>query len=251
MEAPTPSLNSLSKAVEILYERKKFLCNFKIIEESIDVSLFLFNSLKYKGSITLDKIRTQILTFSECYINGIFEEIIKLDSDNFSIIKESDKYILKVKFNLFKIEKYLIINLDENKGGDITNNELISYYENIIKEKDNKILELKEIIKFKDEKIKALEEQLKNNKKDEIKKEKIDNIQNDNLYNDFNIKLKNPIHKLKIHTSYVYCLIVLNDGRLVSGACDDSIIIYNKITYQPDLIIKEHTNYISCIIQLL
>ena len=44
---------------------------------------------------------------------------------------------------------------------------------------------------------------------------------------------------------------VLNDeGWLVSSACDYSIIIYNKITYQPDIIINEHSNYIYCITQL-
>jgi len=62
--------------------------------------------------------------------------------------------------------------------------------------------------------------------------------------------MKNPIHKLTNHTSYVYCLYILNDGRLVSGSDDKSIIIYNKNTYQPDLIIKEHNSYISYIIQL-
>ena len=39
----------------------------------------------------------------------------------------------------------------------------------------------------------------------------------------------------------------MKDGRLVSGSFDDSIIIYNKITYQPDLIIKEHNDTIFCI----
>ena len=42
----------------------------------------------------------------------------------------------------------------------------------------------------------------------------------------------------------------MKDGRLVSGAADNSIIIYNKITYQPDLIIKEHNNSVFCITQL-
>ena len=62
--------------------------------------------------------------------------------------------------------------------------------------------------------------------------------------------MKNPVHKLTNHTSTVICLCVLNDGRLVSGSYDKSIIIYNKITYQPDLIIKEHSNDVYCIIQL-
>ena len=83
----------------------------------------------------------------------------------------------------------------------------------------------------------------------------IDNIKNfckiiTEFPDDYKIEIKNPFHKLTNHTDYVYCLCILNDGRLVSGSADNSIIIYNKITYQPDLIIKEHNNYVLCIIQL-
>ena len=46
------------------------------------------------------------------------------------------------------------------------------------------------------------------------------------------------------------CLSILNDGRLISGSRDNSIIIYNKMTYQPDLIINEHKDLIRYIIQL-
>ena len=52
------------------------------------------------------------------------------------------------------------------------------------------------------------------------------------------------------HTNYVLCFCLLKDGRLVSGSVDGSIIIYNKDTYQPDLIIKEHSDNIYCMIQL-
>ena len=62
--------------------------------------------------------------------------------------------------------------------------------------------------------------------------------------------MKNPIHTLTNHTNSVYCLCLLNDGRLVSGSDDKSIIIYNKITYQPDIIIKEHNKGILYITQL-
>ena len=72
----------------------------------------------------------------------------------------------------------------------------------------------------------------------------------DNLYDDYKIENKNPIHKLTNHSHYVYCLCVMKDGRLVSGSEDNSIIIYNKITYQPDLIIKEHNGWVLCITQL-
>ena len=154
-------LNQNSKTIE--YEGKKYNCKFQIIEEeSLDVSIYLLNSLKFKGNITLEKIKKQIIQLSESYINEIYEEIIQLDFDNFSIIKENDKYKLKIKLIFLKKEKYLLIDLIENKNTNLTNNNIINYYENIIKEKDKTIAELKEIIKFKDEKIKSLEEQLKN-----------------------------------------------------------------------------------------
>ena len=250
MEAPKPISQPILKTIKIENEGKKYNFKFEVIEESIHVSIFLLNSLKYKGSISLDKIKKQI-SFSDININEVLQELNLLDLYNFSIIKENDKYKLKIKFIILRKEKNLKIDLEENKDStNISNNDLISYYENIIKEKDNTISELKEIIKFKDEKIKALEDQLKNNKKVEKENTNNDKTKNDNLYNDFNIKLKNPIHKLNIHTSSIYCLAVLNDGRLVSGACDNSIIIYNKITYQPDIIIKEHSSCIYCITQL-
>jgi len=83
----------------------------------------------------------------------------------------------------------------------------------------------------------------------------INNIQNFgniivDLYGDYKIENKNPIHKLTNHTSYVNCLCILNDGRLVSGSSDNSIIIYNKKTYQPDIIIQEHKGSVYCITQL-
>ena len=72
----------------------------------------------------------------------------------------------------------------------------------------------------------------------------------DNIYNDFNIISKIPIHKLFYHKSIVNCLTLMKDGRLASGSYDDSIIIFNKETFKPDFIIKEHTKSVNCIIQL-
>ena len=85
-------------------------------------------------------------------------------------------------------------------------------------------------------------EQMKNNKIN-------DQIKNNNLCDDFNVELKNPIHELNYHNDYIYCL-TMNDGGLVSGSRDNSIIKYDKETYKPDLIIKEHNGPVYCIIQL-
>ena len=88
-----------------------------------------------------------------------------------------------------------------------------------------------------------------NNNKTDIN-DNDDKINNNNNLDDYNISLKNPIHKLNYHTSSIFCLSILNDGRLISGSYDSSIIIYNKITYKPDLIIKEYKSTVWCITQL-
>ena len=64
--------------------------------------------------------------------------------------------------------------------------------------------------------------------------DKTNNLNNNNNLdniNNFNISLKNPIHTLNYHKDYIYCLSILNDGRLISGSADNSIIIYNKKIY--------------------
>ena len=76
-----------------------------------------------------------------------------------------------------------------------------------------------------------------------------------NLFN--NNKLQNNIRELKNHTSSVYNIIILKDGRLSSCGGDGLINIYNKQNYNVDLQIKDkcevfyhkelsNNNIISC-----
>ena len=81
----------------------------------------------------------QIKTFLDYNINEIFKEINELDNINFSIIKENNKCNLKRKFIILRKNKYLYINLSDYN--------IIEYYKNIIKEKDNKIYDLNKIIR--------------------------------------------------------------------------------------------------------
>ena len=147
------SLNSSSvKSVHIEFEGRKYICKIEIKdEELININIYLDNKLKYKGNICLQKIKIKIKAFLYYNISEIFEEINKLNNNNFIIIKENNKYKLKIKFIILRRENYLYINLNEN----------------IIKEKDNIILEQK-----------------LNNKND--------NLNNNNNLNDYNISLKNP-----------------------------------------------------------
>ena len=64
------------------------------------------------------------------------------------------------------------------------------------------------------------------------------------------IELRSHITSLSVHTEVVFCLTLLYDGRLVSGSYDHSIIIYNKETYQTNIIIKEHKDAVRNLTQL-
>ena len=56
--------------------------------------------------------------------------------------------------------------------------------------------------------------------------------------------------ELNYHSEGLSHILVLKDGRLSSSSADNTLIIYNKESFQPDLIIKEHTNYVNYHIQL-
>ena len=88
-----------------------------------------------------------------------------------------------------------------------------------------------------------------NNMLSELKKhmENINNIINEN---NFDIKVKKPIHIIQAHEEYVSCATVLNDGRLATCSGDKSIIIYNKEKFNPELIINEHYGYVRYILKL-
>ena len=73
------------------------------------------------------------------------------------------------------------------------------------------------------------------------------NITSDQTYTNFDIKLKEPMHKLHHHTDWVNSAIILKDGRFVTGSADNSIIIYNNKIFQPDIIIKEHNDWVRSI----
>jgi len=148
-------------------------------------------------------------------------------------------------------ELYNIIQNQEKKISDLT--EKLKNLE--IKSKENEeIEELKERVKYLERKLKEKEEiklpnknEITNNDEEIIKPVKNNNY---NLYDDFNIKLKEPIHQLNNHENHVYCSTLLRDGRFATGSLDNSIIIYNNKTFKPDITIKEHSDNVLCIIQL-
>ena len=229
MEDNHSTPNTGLKTVQIIEGQNTYKCQIQTIQDFLQVSLFIGDNLKQEGNIHITKIQNQILAFGDYNINEIFEEINALNQESFSIIKEANKDKIKIEFIILRKKKYLYIDLIKEENININNNDLIKT-----------ITELKEIIKSKDEKIKSLEEKLNQY-----------NIStNDENYNNFDIKLKEPLHQVKYHTSCINCATVLNDGRFATGSDDKSIIIYNNKTFKPDLTIKEHSSSVFSLIQL-
>ena len=96
MEDSLLTSNISLKNIEIENEGNKYICKIQIIKDILEISLFLNNILKYEGYITLNKIQNSIGAFIDYNINEIFEEINLLNYDNFILIKEINKYILKI-----------------------------------------------------------------------------------------------------------------------------------------------------------
>ena len=224
---------------------------YKQIEKSINELKRIFEEinknkeeLKMNVQTIFTKIRNVLNEKEDKLLNDIDEQFNNIYFKE-DLIKESEKLPNKIKKS---IEKGKIIDKEWNENNlSSLINDCINI-ENNIKEINIINDNIKKSNLNKDQKIiyNIDEEQINN---------MINNIQNfgkiiTNEYDDYKIENKNPIHKLTNHTSYVYCLCILNDGRLVSGSNDKSIIIYNKKTYQPDIIIKEHNSYVYCITQL-
>ena len=216
----TPNINI--KEIYVNEDDNKYKCLIQVIKEFLHVSLYDNNVLKYKGYLHISNIQNSLGIYN-FNIDDIFNEVRDLNNDKFNLIKDINKYQLKIEFKILNKKRNINIDLNENDNQNIKNNDFIKT-----------INELKEIIKMKDNRIQLLEEELNKYKS----------------YENFNIALKEPKYIIKNHTGPIRCSTVLKDGRLVTGSDDKSIIIYNKETFKPDLIINEHQDIIKCIIQL-
>ena len=70
------------------------------------------------------------------------------------------------------------------------------------------------------------------------------------LYNNFDIKNKKPVLKLKYYKSNIYCLTLLNERRLATCWFYKSIIIYYNKEFKPDTTIKEHSEVVNYILAI-
>ena len=95
---------------------------------------------------------------------------------------------------------------------------------------------VKSYIKINEDEDIEIEENASEENEENIEKKEEENYR---LYDNFNISSNQLICKIKYKENSIRSLCVLDDGRLVSGSFDGKIILYNKITYKPDKIIKK------------
>ena len=224
-------------------DQTQYKCQIQIYKKLLYVTLYLEDLLKWEGIISLAKIQTQIYTFLDYNIKETYAEIKKLGTDKFKLENKDNILELNIEFTILDRKNYLVVNLYK------TENEEES--EINIKKKNlfEKISEFEEIIQIKNKRIKELEEELKKYKilsNDNINNETSNNMSDNN----FNIKMKDPIYKLKYHEGEITWATILKDGRFATTSLDRKIIIYNKSTFKPDLIIKEHDYIVWYVTQL-
>ena len=231
-------LEDLSKNIE------KILSELKVVIEKMNNNK---DDLKINIQKLFTKIRTALNEKEDKLLLQV-EELYKNESFTEDIIKESEKLPNKIKLSLEK-SKILEKEWKDNNLSNYINNCI--FIENNIKEinKINNIIQKEKtnknnIIKFK------IKENIVNNILEQIDYIGSIILEDEDLYKHFNISLKNPIYVLNNNKQEIWCITYLTDGRLASCSEDNSIIIYNKKTYLPDLIIKEHSNSVLYIIQL-
>ena len=232
--------NSLKENIKILEDLSK---NFELAINDIKTLFEKIEKNKEELKIKIQKSFTEIRNCLNEKEEQLLSEIDEKFNENYfqeDLIKEGEKLPKKIKLSLEKGKKV------DNEWND---NNLSLMINNCI-EIENNIKNIN-LINNNINKLNSINKKEIRVELDEIKiNNLLQNIKQITIKDNFYLDIKDPIQIIKVHTAWVYCLLMMQDGRIASGSGDHSIIIYNSKTFQPDLIIKEHKDYVLCIIQL-
>ena len=130
--------NDNFKEIELIFENIKYRCEIQKDQDILLISVYN-NKTKYKGIIHVYNIQYQlgVLNYN---IDYIYRTIYILNNNKFKLIKNGNKYKLRIEFIILTQKRYIDIDL----------------YDNI----NNKDEYIKEIIKAIENKIKLLNEEL-------------------------------------------------------------------------------------------
>ena len=284
MDVPYPIFTEKSPKEEIYKKttenNENYSLNIKMKEnDSIYISITFDGDNKiYEYIKSYEDIKKQKVYFENYNLYEIYSELTDLiNKNNYELYKNHEQIMFNVVLPT-KEKNTLDFILEIRKSDNIMNDTLFNI---IIKQKDEIIKKQEDMLKQKDEMIKRQEElydemiKEKNNIINElreiIKKNNYDNEnkeicmetkeeenQNNNIikdydeiFCDFNIAYHLPKNKIRTSAGILFNTILqLQDGRLASGINLGLINIYNKRTFIPDKKIQIHQDEIKDIIQL-
>ena len=207
--------------------------NYKKFDEKLnDEQIQFYENIMNKNEEIIKEIENLFNNYKK-----IFKEL----EDNFYIFR--DNIIKKIKFmneiiNFYKT-KTIESDINYQMKSNIENNFFnLSDLNQILLNKIN--VQIKEINEFI---ILLKQKENNNNNKLNFMKE-IDKFKNFQIKNIINFKILNN------NKGEIYCIKVLEDGRIAAGDEYSNLIIYNKNTFNPDIIIKNNLKSLDNFIQL-
>ena len=202
--------------------------------KELSITLFTMNdtpSKKYELKYNFEEF--QKIRFFKIFIN--IQEIMKELSN-------------KIENSVF-IEDTNCIIIDINIGLTIIN-EVILIIEEQEKTKDEIIDELEKKIKILENKLNEKEKKDAENKINSQTNTPNETKSNNNNFKNLKIENLKNIKILNNNKGIIYCVKTLDDGRIAAGDEYSNLIIYNKETFYPDIIIRNNLNSLLTLTQL-
>ena len=100
--------NNDIKEIEINEEDKKYKCFLEPIKDYIHISIYDNNKIKYKGNINVYNVLYNLGLYN-FNTEDIFKEIYILNKEKFNIIKDKNKYQLKIEFKILNKKRNIYI----------------------------------------------------------------------------------------------------------------------------------------------
>ena len=242
-------------------------------EEKEDILIKEFNNIKYNNKFTLNELQNaknyfKMFNKTDKLVSVLKKLLMKnssrieFEDENMILILKSEELEEELKFLLNYVEwdvnnylKYFKKKIYKNYclfkslnkkfiENDSLCNKLITENINL---KHNNFL-LNEKVEELEKRIKLLESKITLNSSSNISEKNIENISTKS--DKFSLKILKLKNTYYINKEIIYCIKLLQDGRLAFTAEEYKIQILNLETFLPELTLKEHVSNVNCIEQL-
>ena len=256
------------------FDNINYNINIEFDEGNIEIIFECLDDIKeYKNKFTLNELQNaknyfKIFDKTEKLVSVLKKLIMKnsskieFEDENMILILKSEELEEEIKFLLKIVDWDINDYLKDFKKKINKNFSLFKSLNKKFKENDslcNKLVKentnlkhnnflLNEKVKDLENKIKLLESKITLNSSSNISEKSIENISTKS--DNFSLKVLKLKNTYYIKNNVIFCIKLLQDGRLALTAEDYKIEILNLETFKPDLILKEHVSNVNCIEQL-